>query len=110
MKRILIILFALGAFKSNAQLFPNLGGQRAGVAAYSFLKSYVSPVSSGLAGSSVGLDGDGYSVLHNPAAVGDIKSFTLTASNLFLPADIHQSYLSALLPLKKGSSTIGFTL
>jgi hypothetical protein len=109
MKKILIY-FLLLSVNASAQLFPNLGGQRAGVSSLTFLKSDVSPVSNAMGGSSVALKGTGYASFHNPASVSDNKQLTFAASNLFIGNGIHQSYLSALYPFKDSSTTLAFTL
>jgi len=104
----LTLILICGASLAQAQLFPNLGGQRAGISALTFLKMDVSPRSAGLAGANVVLSGDGYSALTNPAASGELESFTMAAANTFWFAGINYAFLSVNQPFKWG--TLGFSV
>ncbi len=97
----ILILLCIGFSWVNAQLFPNLGGQRAGISAMSFLKIDISPRSAGMAGAQNSLTGDGYSAFWNPAAMPYVKNKTFTASNVFWVAGINHSFFSAIIPTKK---------
>ena len=79
----LSFLFFFGMSLAQAQLFPNLGGQRAGISALTFLKMEVSPRAAGLAGANVVLSGDGYSAFVNPATADEISGLSVAASNTF---------------------------
>lgn len=103
MTQMSILLFLLlYAVSATAQLFPQLGGQRVGVASLTFLKLDNNPRSAALAGSNVCLTGDAYSHYTNPAAMSETEAFTLAASHTFWAADIKYAYLSAIQPTKVG--------
>lgn len=102
-KYIVIFLVGLGVFSQmEAQLLPNIGGQRAGISALSFLKIDVSPRSAALGGAMIAGTGDGYATYWNPAASSEIENTSITVSNTFMPAGINHSFLSVTLPHKKG--------
>ncbi len=94
----------------SAQLLPNLGGQRAGVSALSFLKSDVNPRSMGMSGASVALPVDGYAVFNNPAAISLQRQFNVSTSNLAFGAGLHQSFLSTIIPRKDAPSGFAVSL
>lgn len=89
----LFILLCLPVF-GLAQLFPNLGGQRAGISALTFLKIDVSPRAAAMGGAQIAMDGDPYALRWNPAAITDIDGTSLAASNTFWVAGINHSYFS----------------
>lgn len=94
------LLLALLPFFTNAQLFPKLGAQRAGISSLTFLNMDVSARSAGMAGANVALTGDGYSVYTNPAALVDVDKKSFALSNTIWGAGITNTYLSAVLPNK----------
>ena len=105
MNRVLIILtLILLPFIGQAQLFPNLGGQRAGISGLTFLKNNVSPRSIGMGGFHVSMEGDGYSIYSNPAVMVDLEGVNFTSSNLFIIQGINQPFFSAILPTDGGSA------
>lgn len=85
-----------------AQLFPRLGGQRAGISALTFLKMEVSPRAMALGGSSVCLSGDVYAAQTNPANLSDVEHFALGLSNTFWAAGINYAHLSSHFNTKLG--------
>lgn len=91
------------------QLVPNLGGQRAGISALTFLKNEVSPRVEGMGGAQIASEGDAYAANWNPAAMSDVKSLSFASSNKLLPADINSSYISSIIPTKKKLSTFGIS-
>jgi hypothetical protein len=93
---------------SFAQLFPNLGGQRAGISALTFLKMGISPRATGLGGANITLTGDGYSSFTNPAATGELNALSIAASNTFWFASINSAYFSVNQPFKWG--TMGLSI
>ena len=103
MKKILTIIILLGANITQAQLIPNLGGQRAGTAAFTFLKLSNSPRMSAMAGTGIAVPGDGYSASINPATMVDVKQSTFVVSNSLYFSDMQNAYISAILPSKKYS-------
>ena len=110
MKKKITTLFIFAAFVGYAQLLPNFGGERAGLSALSFLKTDVSPVSIGMAGATVALSGDAYSIYHNPAGMFELKTTAFSASNAFLGGGINQAFLSGIFGLKNKTSAIGVSL
>jgi hypothetical protein len=111
MKNIWIYLFVLFVgLPASAQILPNYGGERAGLSALSFLKNDMSPRSLGLGGTSLALEGDGYSVINNPAALVELKQTTYALSNLFLGGGVNQSFVAANFPLSDKTSTLSFSL
>lgn len=100
-KILLILLFPLGYQEAIAQLFPNLGGTRAGISALTFLKTDVSPRASAMGGAQVSLKGDGYAAQWNPAGTSDLENWSFTASNAFMGAGINHSYFSITRPNQK---------
>mgnify|MGYP000386207573 FL=1 len=110
MKRRILAIALFIAFNTQAQLIPNFGGERAGLSALSFLKNDISPRSLGMAGASTALNGDGYSILHNPAGMYELDGQAWTMTNSFLGAGINQAFLSAIFPLKNKTSAIGASI
>ena len=107
MKKILYILsVSLLSFSLKAQVFPNLGGQRAGISALSYLKLENTPRAAGLAGASAALTYDAYSPFWNPGATGRAESFGSSVSDKRLPAGINYSSLAILTPLKSEKGVI----
>ncbi len=101
--KIFTIIILIGS-AAQAQLLPNLGGQRAGTAAFTFLKLSTSPRATAMAGASVAMPGDGYSANTNPAAIIDVKQTTFSLSNQLYYSDINNAYISAILPTKHYSA------
>jgi hypothetical protein len=93
----------LGAGKLRAQIFPQLGAQRAGISALTPLKIEVSPRAAGLASANVCLTGDGYSAYTNPATLDEVGGFNVAATHTFWGADIDYSYLSVSQQLRVGT-------
>ena len=111
MKRYYLVIILLGAcgFNLYAQLIPNLGGQRVGISAFTFLELDVSPVSSAMGSAHISSSGDAYSTYWNPAAMVDLKKITIGTSDRVMPAGINLSYLSVICPTKKNGAW-GFSL
>lgn len=81
-----------------AQVIPNLGGQRAGLASFSFLKNDMNPRSAAMGGASVAVNTEGYSTISNPAFASDLSGLNATYSSYLVGAGIHQGYFSMVLP------------
>lgn len=104
MNRIIItVLLTISASIASAQLIPNLGGQRAGTAAFTFLKLSNSPRQTAMGGTGIAVSGDGYAANINPATLVDVKQQTYVLSNTLYFSDMQNSYLSAVLPTKNYS-------
>ncbi len=103
-----IIILLLFSTNLKAQLFPNLGGQRAGIAAYSFLKTDVNPRSVGMGGASVTLTNDAFGAINNPASLIRNRENNIAVGNYAYGWDMHQSYLSG--NYNKGTNGFGFSV
>lgn len=88
----------------HAQIFPNLGGQRAGISAMTFLKNDLSPRSVALGGASVALQGDGYAMGINPAGGINQLDPTIAFSARTLVPGVNQSYLGLIFPTQNRSA------
>lgn len=110
MKHLLSILFVFSSIIGYGQLLTNLGGQRAGVSALTFLKNDISPRSMAMSGANLTLSADGMATSHNVALMSQAESIHLTVSDLVLGAGIHQSWISGILPMKGSNSAIGLNL
>ena len=97
---------ALGSLR--AQIFPQLGGQRAGISALTPLKLEISPRGAALGGANVCLTGDGYSAFTNPATLDEIGGFNVAATHTVWAADINYSHLSLSQQFRVG--TFAFSL
>lgn len=104
-KKIYIIIFlVLSNWIVNAQLLPNLGGQRVGTSAFTFLKLNTSPKQTAMGGAQIAVSGDAFAANVNPAAIVDVKQLSFGLSNAMYFADIQNSYFSVILPGKKYSN------
>ena len=97
---ILFLLLSAVVQQAAAQIFPNLGGQRAGISALTFLKNDLSPRSSALAGASVALPGDAFSMNNNPAGSASISAPTAALSSSTNATGLIQTYAGISLPGK----------
>jgi len=98
------VLFLLLSFQTFGQVFPNLGGQRAGISAFPFLKNDLSPRSVGMGGAGLALSGDGFSMGVNPAGGVNNQFPTIALSSRNLPAGLFHSYLAGVLPTKNNDA------
>lgn len=103
-------LLLLAAGTARAQIFPNLGGQRAGISGLTFLKNDLSPRSVAMGGMSVTLSGDGYSLATNPAAVSELTSLGVGISNLYYANGLNHSFAAVTLPLKNEQGNLIFSV
>ena len=104
MRRILLYLLIACTLPlaSQAQLLPNLGGQRAGISALTFLKIDPSVRSSGMAGANLTLTGDVFATSYNPANLAEEDQFSIGLSNTFWVAGINLAYGAVSKPTKIG--------
>ncbi len=101
MKKLFLNIILLALTTSGfSQIFPNYGGQRAGLSALSFLKNDLNPRSIAMGGASVALDYDGYSIINNPALITDFNSFNASASSMIVGSGVQQNFVSAVVPYK----------
>jgi hypothetical protein len=80
-----------------AQFLPNLGGQRVGISALTFLKVDPSPRSVGMAGASVAMAGDPFYAYLNPGALTRVGA-GVGFSHTFWIAGLDYSYAAFSLP------------
>ena len=104
----IVLLFMLLSGNLFAQLFPNLGGQRVGIAAYSFLKTDVNARSVGMGGASITLSDDAFGAINNPAALVRNKENSIAIGNYAYNWEMHQSFLSG--NFKKGTNAFGLSV
>lgn len=97
-------------FTAGAQLLPNLGGQRAGISALTFLKNDISPRSMALGGANITLTADGMATAHNPALMAQLEKMHYTVSDLVIGAGVHQAWLSGIVPFRSSTSAAGLSL
>jgi len=89
-----------------AQLFPNLGGQRAGISGLTFLKNDLSPRSVGMGGASVAISGDGFANHANIASASDVKDYRVAAGNLLYSAGLNQQHAAVFIPSTYATWTV----
>lgn len=97
-------------FTAGAQLLPNLGGQRAGISALTFLKNDISPRSMALSGSNITLTADGMATAHNPALMAQLEGMHYAVNDLVIGAGVHQAWLSGIVPFNASNSAAGLNL
>ncbi len=86
-----------------SQLLPNLGGQRAGISALTFLKIDPSVRSAGLAGANLTLTGDVFATSYNPAGLAEENDLSVGLSNTFWASGVNLSYLAASKSFSSGN-------
>jgi hypothetical protein len=95
-KKLTLILLFLGVYMNGfAQLIPNLGGQRAGVASFSFLKTDVSPRAIALGGAITTMNGDGYASQWNPAALTELGAHNVSVATRLYPLGVSQHFATS---------------
>ena len=79
---------------NGQDIFPILGGQRAGTSVFTFLNIGVSARAVGMGESVVALNQDASSVYYNPAAIAQLDDTELSMTQIKWPAGINYDYLS----------------
>ncbi len=92
---ITILLSLLFTVKSSAQLFPTLGGQRAGISSLQFLKIGVGGRASAMGDAFIAIADDASALYWNPAGLVFAKQNEVMFSHNSWVADISQEYLAA---------------
>ncbi len=110
MKKILfiIILFSL-CVDSRAQLFPTLGGQRAGISTAQFLKIGVGSRAAAFGDAFVAVDNDATALYWNPAGLVQFNEDQVIFSHNQWMVDINHDFLGAVYHLD-ATNTIGVAL
>jgi len=115
MKKLLIILIIFIAFPNvKAQLFPTLGGQRAGISTAQFLKIGVGGRATALGDAFVAIANDASSLYWNPAGLVQFDNDQIMFSHNQWVADINHEFFGAVYHLGKnhalGISIIALTM
>jgi hypothetical protein len=106
---LIYLLITCAGFNVEAQIFPKLGTERAGISALTFLKLEVSPRAEAMSGAQISLNGDAYSCGWNPATMTELTDKTIALSDRVMPAGIMNSYASGIFPLKN-QAALGVSL
>lgn len=88
------ILFLFSSLLYSQNLFPILGGQRAGTSVFTFLKIGVSAKAEGMAEAVVAHHQNASSIFYNPATVAQFSQTQISVSRIQWPADIQYDYFS----------------
>ncbi|MEZ4684546.1 MAG: PorV/PorQ family protein [Bacteroidia bacterium] len=104
---LLILLFCF--LSAHAQVFPPLGGQRAGISALTFLKMDLNPRAAALGGAGLCITGDAYSPWTNPAAFSETKGLSIGAANTFWASGVNAAAFSIGKPTQAGHFALSFT-
>ncbi|MDP5170686.1 MAG: PorV/PorQ family protein [Bacteroidia bacterium] len=105
----ILLVFLIPCLGLHAQIFPELGAQRAGISALTFLNLDLSPRSAALAGANICLSSDAFGAALNPATLSDLKGISVAASHTFWAADIDYSFLSVAKPTSAGVFAISLS-
>jgi hypothetical protein len=107
MKKIIVIIILLTAFIDiKAQLFPNLGGQRAGISTAQFLKIGVGSRAAALGESFVAVANDASALYWNPAGLVQFDQNQVMFSHNAWVVDIYHDFLGAVYHLD-ATNTVG---
>jgi len=106
MKNILVILFAVFILsqQSSAQLFPVLGGQRAGISTAQFLKIGVGGRAEAMGEAFVALANDASALYWNPAGLVQFNENQLLFSHNKWVVDINHEFLGAVYHLDESNA------
>ncbi len=116
MKKLLLISFVLifAYSNANAQLFPTLGGQRAGISTAQFLKIGVGGRASAMGDAFIAVANDASSLYWNPAGLVQFSDDQIMFSHNKWVVDINHDFLGAVYHLGKdyalGVSIIGLSM
>lgn len=109
-KLIIILVFALFFTKeSNAQFFPTLGGQRAGISTLQFLKLGVGGRATAMGDAFIAIADDVSALYWNPAGLVFAKQNEVMFSHNEWVADISQEFVGGFYKFSE-SDVIGFSL
>ncbi len=97
MKKILIVIILLTAFiETKAQLFPNLGGQRAGISTAEFLKIGVGGRATAMGESFIAIANDASALYWNPAGLVQFDQNQLMFSHNQWVVDIYHDFFGGV--------------
>jgi hypothetical protein len=106
---ITIIFLLLASSNVDAQLFPVLGGQRAGISTAQFLKIGVGGRAAALGETFVAISDDASALYWNPAGLAQFKSNQVIFSHNIWLVDINHDFLGAVYHLDS-DNTFGISL
>lgn len=106
---VLALAVMLGAAPGAGQLVPNLGGQRAGISAFQFLKIGVGARGVAMGESYVAVANDASSLYWNPAGMVQMTENQVFVAHTEYVADIRQEYLGAVYHLT-ATDAVGVSL
>ena len=110
MKRILTILLIFSSFVSlKAQLFPTLGGQRAGISTAQFLKIGVGGRATAMGDAFIAVANDVSSLYWNPAGLVQFENNEIMFSHNTWVVDINHEFLGGVYHLSSNDA-VGFAL
>jgi hypothetical protein len=111
LKNIIISLVALLMFQylANAQLIPNLGGQRVGISSLQFLKIGVGARATALGESFVAISNDASALFWNPAGLANTEGNQVFLSHTSYVADISHDFVGASYRLSS-SDVVGLSI
>ncbi|MGB5287973.1 MAG: PorV/PorQ family protein [Ignavibacteriaceae bacterium] len=105
MKKLLYIVFILLLVdKLNAQLFPVLGGQRAGISTAQFLKIGVGGRAAALGESFIAISDDASALYWNPAGLAQFKKNQVIFSHNIWVVDINHDFIGVVYHLDNDNS------
>ena len=87
------------SYLTGQNLFPILGGQRAGTSVFSFLKIGVSARAEGMGEAVVALHQNAASIYYNPATLAQFNQTEISTSRIQWPAEIQYDFISIVAPL-----------
>jgi len=94
MKKLLFSAIYFCSVMFAQDLFPILGGQRAGTSVFTFLNIGVSARAVGMGESVVALNQDAASVYYNPATIAQLDKTEIAMTQIQWPADINYDFFS----------------
>jgi long-subunit fatty acid transport protein len=106
---ILLLFILITLSDSDAQLFPVLGGQRAGISTAQFLKIGVGGRAAALGESFVAISDDASALYWNPAGLAQFKTDEVIFSHNIWLVDINHDFLGAVYHLDS-DNTFGISL
>ncbi len=109
LNKIILLLVLLFTVKSNAQLFPTLGGQRAGISTMQFLKIGVGGRATAMGDAFIAIADDASALYWNPAGLSFAKQNEVMFSHNSWVADISQEFVGGFYKISE-NDVVGLSL
>ena len=106
---LLLMTGALLVLPARAQLIPNLGGQRAGIAAFQFLKIGAGARGTALGESFVAVANDASALYWNPAGLAQFTDNEFFVAHTWYVVDLDHDYLGGVYHLSSNDA-VGFSI